>query len=223
MMASHSAYLHQAGLEAGDLEGRPESERLHAELRRSASSAAAVQRVFAENRALFDTVEAAGLAFDDPESAEALLEELRAGRTRLAVTIPPTPRVLPAPSPTGYLGIVTRADLPAEVAEALFADGAGEFVGPVAYNRQYLVYQLLMARSAVLNAAVYEYCEELLVAEVLGARSDLERRHVEGRAPSESGVGQATERHGAAVELGGGVAARLVDNDAMPGPVRLDE
>ena len=160
-----------------------------AALRRSLSSAAAVQRVFAANLALFETVEAAGLAFDHPEQAAALLDELRAGRARLPVPIPPVPRVLTEPSPTGYLGIVTRADLPAEVAEALFADGAGEFVGPVVYNRRYWIYQLLMARSAVLNTAVYEYCEDLLVEEASGGRSDLERRDVEGRASAESGLG----------------------------------
>jgi hypothetical protein len=92
-----------------------------------------------------------GLPFDERPAAEALLEDLRAGRTRLPVPVPPTPQVLPHPVTTGYLGLVTRADLPAEVAEALFSDRAQEFVGPVAYDRRRWVYQFLLPKRPEFN------------------------------------------------------------------------
>ena len=168
--ADIQAFLHESGVDELDLALLLEGEWLHSTVKRALSSPAAVQRVFTARRALFETVEAVGLPFDEAPAARALLEDLRADRTRFSVSVPPTPQVLPQPVTTGYLGLVTRADLPAEVAEALFSDRAQEFVGPVAYDRQHWVYQLLLPKRPEFNRIVYEYCEDLLVEAALSAR-----------------------------------------------------
>jgi hypothetical protein len=125
-------------------------------------NAATVQRVFAANLALFETIEVAGVPFDDHAAARRLCGDLCDGRTGLPVEVPENPEILEEPAVSGYFGLVTRADLPPEFAEALFTDGLGEFVGPVAYDRRHWVFQILMTRRAELNDVVYEYCESLL-------------------------------------------------------------
>jgi hypothetical protein len=169
-------FRRRTGIGEGDLVLLAEGEWLHAMLRQTLSSAVAVQRAFARHRELFETVEAAGLPFDERAAANALLEELRAGRTRLAVEVPPDSRILPEPATSGYLGIVTRADLPPEVAEALFANSAREYVGPVPYDGRHWVYQLLQRKSADLDEQVCAYCEDLLVEEELDRYSHPAKR-----------------------------------------------
>ena len=170
------AFRGRTGIGEDDLVLLLEGEWLHATLRRTLSSAAAVQRTFATHRELIETVEAAGLPCDERNAADALLEELRAGRVQLPVELPPDSLVLPEPATSGYLGIVTRADLPPEVAEALFASGVREFVGPVPYDRQHWVYQLLQRKSADLDEQVCAYCEDLLVEEELDRLAHLAKR-----------------------------------------------
>ena len=81
---------------------------------------------------------------------------------RFPASIPDDPQILEEAAVSGYLGLVTRCDLPPEMAEAIFADGAEEYVGPVAYDGRYWVFQILMPKRAELNSAVYEYCEAQL-------------------------------------------------------------
>jgi len=163
--------LHDSGLGEEELAVLLEAEWLHTALKQVLSNAEAVQRAFAAHRAFFETVEVAGLPFDERSEAEALLHELRGGRARLPVSIPPDSRFLPEPAVTGYMGLVTRADLPAEAAEALFSDRPQEFIGPVAYDRRHWVYQMLLPKRPEFNCIVYEYCEDLLVEEALNARA----------------------------------------------------
>jgi len=129
---------------------------------RAEPCAVAVQEVFVANRALFETIEVTGVAFDDRAAAESLCGDLRDGRRDFPVAVPENPEILEEAADSGYFGLVTRCDLPPEMAEALFADGAGEYVGPVAYDGRHWVFQILMTRSAELNKAVYDYCETLL-------------------------------------------------------------
>jgi hypothetical protein len=168
--ADTRAFLHELGIDEHRLALLLEGEWLHATVKRALASPAAVQRIFTARRALFETVEAVGLPFDEESAARALLEQLRAGRTRFPVAVPSIPQVVRQPVTQGYLGLVTRADLPAEVAEALFSDRAQGFVGPVAYDRRYWVYQLLLPKRPEFNRLVYECCEDLLVEEALDAR-----------------------------------------------------
>ncbi len=151
------------------LEHLLEADLLYAKLRQTLSSTAAVQRVFAGNRTLFEIIEAAAIAFDDRAEADALCRSLQAGETRFPIPAPENPLILPEAPTEGYLGLVTRADLPPEAAEALFADGAGEIVGPIRYGGRYWVYQILLPKQSELNERVYEYCGELLVQEALRA------------------------------------------------------
>lgn len=125
-------------------------------------TAAQVQRVYAAHRSLFETVEVAGLACADRAAAERLAGDLRAGRCALDVDVPAEPTVLDAPAASGYFGLVTRADLPPELAEAAFADGAGDVVGPVAYAGRHWVLQLLLPRRVELSPTIYDYCVGLL-------------------------------------------------------------
>ena len=124
--------------------------------------AAAVQRVYAAKRTLFETVEVAGIPCDDRAAAERMCRDLREGGGAIPVEVPENPQILEEPADVGYFGLVTRADLPPELAEALFKEGAGEIVGPVAYDGRFWVLQILMCRKAELNEAVYDYCEALL-------------------------------------------------------------
>jgi hypothetical protein len=124
--------------------------------------AAAVQRFFAANLELFETIELVGVPSDDRAAAEALCRELHEGSRELPVGIPADPEILEEPAESGYFGVVTRADLPPEFSEALFRDGAGEIVGPVAYAGRFWVFRILLPRRAVLNQEVYDYCESLV-------------------------------------------------------------
>lgn len=137
----------------------------------SASHVLAVQRAFAQHRRLFEAVEVALVAFDTRPDAERLLNELRSGETPFPAEIPATPRVLPTPPEVGYLGLVTRADLPAELAEPLFADDAPELIGPVRYAGRHYVCRRLLGKQPLLNDGVVAYCEGLL-ARASGAGSD---------------------------------------------------
>jgi hypothetical protein len=121
-----------------------------------------VQAVFAANRTMFETIEVAGVPFDHRPTAISLYERLCDGRAEFPVPIPENPEILEEAADSGYFGLVTRCDVPPEMAEALFADGVGDFVGPVAYDGRFWVFRLLLKKRAELNKAVYEYCEALL-------------------------------------------------------------
>ena len=125
-------------------------------------AAAEVQRVFAANLELFETVELAGLPFGDREEADRMCRELAAGEVELPVEIPDNAEILDEPAETGYFGVVSRADLPPELAEAVFREGASGVVGPVAYDRRFWVLRILMSKRALLTRAVYDYCVSLL-------------------------------------------------------------
>jgi len=129
---------------------------------RAVCGAAAVQRCFSAHRRLFETIEVVGVPFDDRAAAERFRSGLTDGSESLQALVPQNPEILEVEAVSGYFGVVTRADLPPELAEALFRDEPGEFVGPVVYDRRYWVFQILMPKHAELNQAVYEYCEELL-------------------------------------------------------------
>jgi hypothetical protein len=124
--------------------------------------AAAIQRVFEERIWEFETVEVAGLPCDDRQTAERLSVELREGRRESLAEVPTVPEILEEPAAAGYFGLVTRADLPPEFAEALFRDGADDIVGPVAYAGRFWVFQILMPKRAEITQAILDYCEALL-------------------------------------------------------------
>lgn len=129
---------------------------------RAGCDAESVQRVFATNLAFFETIEVAGVPFDDRAAATKLRHELCDGRADFPSPIPENPEILEEPAVSGYFGLVTRADLPPEFAEALFRNGVGEIVGPVAYDGRYWVFQILMPKRAEINRVIYEHCETLI-------------------------------------------------------------
>ena len=128
-------------------------------------SVEAVQAYFVAHRCLFETLEAAAVAFDALADANALCDRLRGGDTEFPVPVPPQPAIVDPPRECGYLGVVSRADVPPEAAEELFADDAGEIVGPVRYAGRYFIYRILMPKRPQMTDAVYALCEAAAATE----------------------------------------------------------
>ena len=124
-----------------------------------------VQAFFAAHRHWFETVEAAAVAFDEAGEAERLRAAVLAGERRFPAAAPAVPEIVEPRPREGYLGVVTRADLPPELAEPLFGDAPGPLLGPVRYDGRHWLLHRLLPRRPEMNAAVYDLCVEAILRE----------------------------------------------------------
>ena len=161
------AFLKDEGLDVADLESMLETQLLYHKLRLSICSADSVQNVFASNLRMFEVVELACLSFDAEDEAEAFYQRLGKDRARFPEPAENSSDGLSGKPCSIYKGLVSRTDLDPEIAVRVFADDAGEFVGPMEIESRFWIYHILLPKRVALDETVYGVCEELLLHDFL--------------------------------------------------------
>jgi putative peptide maturation system protein len=143
-------WLEQSHLTAADLESSLENGLLRQKLAQKLTQGR-VEEHFARNRAQYDQVELSHLVVAKEGVATELLSQIQEEGLDIADLAVKHSLDEGTRRASGYLGLVSRADLKPAVAKAVFGAQAGEVIGPIQTDRGYHLIKVEAIHRAELN------------------------------------------------------------------------
>ena len=119
-----------------------------------------VEQYLKEHRPEFDKAELYGIQVSSLEAANALLEKINSGENFYLLAMEHSEDITSKPS-AGYLGTLTLAELPSDVAEAVSKGQSGDVVGPFSSEQGYTLVKLGAIKPGALPESIFDLRDRL--------------------------------------------------------------
>ncbi|MBI5213000.1 MAG: peptidylprolyl isomerase [Nitrospirae bacterium] len=123
---------------------------------------AEISKTFSENIVEFETVKIGRIVVDKLDQANEIFAQLSEGEAEFCVlahkySVDESTRHL-----GGFVGDVNREALPQSLVLKVFADNAGQYIGPVEDDGKYIIVKIIEKKRTELNDAVKEVCKNII-------------------------------------------------------------